>query len=309
MKTLSKQKKKRGLYHKSDLQLLLMSTPALLKIFIFSYLPMVGIVIAFQDYKPRTGFFSEFVGFENFKYLIASPNFYQILFNTLLLNILFIFTGLIVSVALALLLYEITSRLYLKIAQTAMFFPYFISWTVAALILLSLLDSQGLITSIIENVTGETIQFYMESKYWRFILVLMNIWKGAGVSAIVYYATLMNADHSIYEAAEIDGANRFQKMIHISLPYLKTMICVMTIMSFGNILHVDFNMVFFLTKNSGPLYPTVDVIDTYVFRALRQDGDFAISAAIGLVQSVVGMICSIVVNKASKKIEPQSALF
>lgn len=304
-----KPKKKKSLYAKSDRQLLLMSLPALIKIFIFSYLPMVGIVIAFQDYKPKTGFFSEFIGFRNFEYLIASPNFYQILANTLFLNILFIFTGLIVALALALLLFEISNKLFMKFAQTAMFFPYFISWTVAALILVSLLDSQGLITSLIEKVTGETIQFYMESKYWPLILTLSNIWKGAGVSAIVYYATLMNADKSIYEAAEIDGANRFQKMMHISLPYLKTMVMVMTIMSFGNILHVDFNMIYFLTKNSGPLYPTTDVIDTYVFRALRQEGDFAITAAIGLMQSVVGLVFSVIVNKISKKIEPQSALF
>lgn len=286
-----------------------MSAPALIKIFIFSYLPMVGIVIAFQDYKPRTGFFSEFVGFENFKYLVSSPNFYQILGNTLFLNILFIFTGLAVSLTLALLLFEITSRKFMKFAQTAMFFPYFISWTVAALILLSLLDSQGLITSLIEKTTGESIQFYMESKYWPLILTLSNIWKGSGVSAIVYYATLMNADRGIYEAAEIDGANRLQKMLHISLPYLKTMVMVMTIMSFGNIMHVDFNMIYFLTKNSGPLYPTTDVIDTYVFRALRQEGDFAVSAAIGLMQSVVGLVFSVIVNKISKKIEPKSALF
>lgn len=304
-----KTKKKKNLYAKSDRQLLLMSMPALIKIFIFSYLPMAGIVIAFQDYKPKTGFFSKFVGFKNFEYLVSSSNFYQILRNTLFLNIVFIFTGLIVSLGLALLLYEITSKWFMKFAQTAMFFPYFISWTVAAMILLSLLDSQGLITSFIENITGETIQFYMESKYWPLILMLSNIWKGAGVSAIVYYATLMNADKSIYEAAEIDGANRLQKMLYISLPHLKTMVMVMTIMSFGNILHVDFNMIYFLTKNSGPLYPTTDVIDTYVYRALRQEGDFAITAAIGLMQSVVGLVFSIIVNKISKKIEPKSALF
>lgn len=307
---MKNKKKKKSLYAKSDKQLLIMSLPALIKIFIFSYVPMGGIVIAFQNYKPKTGFLSEFVGFENFKYLVSSPNFYQILRNTLFLNVLFIVTGLVVSLTLAILLFEISNKIFMKFAQTAMFFPYFISWTVAALILLSLLDSQGLITSLIENITGETIQFYMESKYWPLILTLSNIWKGAGVSAIVYYATLMNADKSIYEAAEIDGANRFQKMIHISLPYLKTMVMVMTIMSFGNILHVDFNMVYFLTKNSGPLYATTDVIDTYVFRALRQDGgDFSVTAAIGLVQSVVGLVFSVVVNKISEKIEPKSALF
>lgn len=302
-------RRKGNLYRQSDRQLLLMAAPSLIKIFIFSYLPMAGIVIAFQNYKPRTGFFSEFVGFENFKYLVFSSNFYRILFNTLFLNLLFIATGLVVSVVLALLMYEISSRKYLRVAQTAFFFPYFISWTVAALILLSLLDSRGLITSVIQALTGETVQFYMESKYWPLILTLSNIWKGAGVSAIIYYATLMNADRSTYEAADIDGANRFQKMRYISVPYLKTMIFVLTIMSFANIMHVDFNMIFFLTKNSGPLYPTTDVIDTYVFRALRQDGDFSVAAAIGLLQSIAGLVFSVAANKISKKLEPKSALF
>lgn len=308
MKEKKKQKRSK-LNSKSDRQLLLMSVPSLIKIFIFSYIPMVGIVIAFQDYKPRTGFFSEFVWFDNFKYLIASPSFYRILYNTVFLNILFIFAGLIVSVALGILMFEISSRKYLKVAQTAMFFPYFVSWTVAAMILLSLLDSRGLITSLVAQITGENIQFYMESKYWPLILVLSSIWKGAGVNAIIYYATLMGADHSVYEAAEIDGASRFQKMIYISVPYLKTMIMVMTIMSFGNILHTDFNMIFYLTKGSGALYPTTDVIDTYIFRIFRTGGNFSVSAAVGLMQSVVGLILSVIVNKISKKIEPQSSLF
>lgn len=302
-------KKKNRLNQKADRQLLLMAVPSLIKIFIFSYIPMVGIVIAFQDYKPRTGFLSEFVGFDNFQYLIASPSFYQILYNTVFLNLLFIFGGLIVSVTLGVLMFEISSRKYLKVAQTAMFFPYFVSWTVAAMILLSLLDSQGLITSLVRQMTGENIQFYMESKYWPLILVLSSIWKGAGVSAIIYYATLMGVDQSIYEAAEMDGASRFQKMIYISIPHLKTMIMVMTIMSFGNILHCDFNMIFYLTKGSGALYSTTDVIDTYIFRIFRTGGNFSVSAAVGLMQSIVGLVLSVIVNKISKKIEPQSALF
>lgn len=301
--------KKSHLNKKSDRQLLLMSIPSLLKIFIFSYIPMAGIVIAFQNYKPRTGFFSEFVGMANFKYLISSPSFYDILFNTILLNLLFIFAGLVVSVLLGVFMFEISRPLYLKAAQTAMFFPYFVSWTVAALILVSLLDSQGLITSIVAKITGENIQFYMESKYWRLILVLSNIWKSAGVNAIIYYATLMGADQSIYEAAQIDGANRFQRMVYISIPHLKTMIMIMTIMSFGNILHTDFNMIFYLTKGSGALYSTTDVIDTYVYRIFRTGGNFSVSAAAGLIQSVAGLVLSVIVNKISRKIEPKSALF
>jgi putative aldouronate transport system permease protein len=297
------------LHGKSDRRLLLMSSPALIKIFVFSYLPMVGIVIAFQDYKPRTGFLSEFVGFDNFRYLIASSNFYRILFNTLFLNILFISTGLIVAVVLGLFLFEVTNKRFLKISQTTFFFPYFISWALAGMILLSMLDSAGFVTALIEKMTGETVAFYMESKYWPLILTLVNAWKMGGVSGIIYYTTLMNADRSVYEAADIDGANRWQKMRYISVPYLKTMIFVLTIMSFANIIHCDFNMIFFTTRNSGPLFPTTDVIDTYVFRALSQDGDFAIAAAIGLFQSVVGLVFSVAANRISKRFEPQSALF
>ncbi len=301
--------KRSAMNNKSDRQLLLMTLLPIIKIFIFSYIPMAGIVIAFQNYKPKTKFLSEFVGFDNFRYIVSSSNFYRILFNTLFLNIIFIFSGLIVSILLGLLMFEISKKRFLKLTQTVFFFPYFISWTLVSMILLSLLDSRGLVTVLIQNMTGNVVQFYMESQYWPFILALTNIWKGAGVGGIIYYATLMSSDRSIYEAADIDGANRFQKMRFISLPYLKIMIFVLTVMSFANIMHVDFNMIFFLTRNSGPLYPTTDVIDTYVFRALRMDGDFSVAAAIGLIQSVAGLVFSFAANQVSKKLEPKSALF
>lgn len=295
---------------KSNLQMLAMCLPAMLKLLVFAYVPMVGIVMAFQDYSPSKGFFgSEWVGFRNFEFFFKSNDWLRLIENTVVMNLLFIFVGLVVSIVLALIMYELHSRVFLKLSQTFFFFPYFVSWPLVGLILLTFLNSDGIITNLIEMVTGKSISFYMESQYWRLILLIVNVWKGAGVNAIIYYANMMSIDKEFYEAAELDGANRLQCAWYITLPEIKTMAIVLTVMAIGNIIRADFGMFYYVPRNSSMLYPATDVIDTYVFRAINQLGDFSMGSAVGLFQSVVGFIMILVTNLIVRKVNREAALF
>lgn len=295
---------------KSNLQLLTMCLPAMLKLLVFAYIPMVGIVMAFQEYNPRDGFFgSQWVGFKNFEFFFKSNDWVRIIYNTVVMNLLFIFVGLIISIILALIMYEIHSRIFLKISQTFFFFPYFVSWPLVGLILLAFLNSDGIITGLVERITGNSISFYMESEYWHLILLIVNVWKGAGVNAIIYYANMMSIDKTYYEAAQLDGANRLQCAWYITLPEIKTMAIVLTVMAIGNIIRADFGMFYFVPRNSSMLYPATDVIDTYVFRAINQLGDFSMGSAVGLFQSVVGFILILITNAVVRKVNKEAALF
>ena len=295
---------------KSNFQMLGMCLPAMLKLFIFAYIPMAGIVIAFQDFRPGKGFFgSEWVGFKNFEFFFKSNDWLRMIENTVVMNLLFIFVGLVISIILALIMYELHSRVFLKLSQTCFFFPYFISWPMVGLIMLTFLNSDGIITNLIELFTGKNIKFYMESEYWRVILLIVNVWKGAGVNAIIYYANMMSIDKEFYEAAELDGANRLQCAWYITLPEIKTMVTVLTVMAIGNIIRADFGMFYYVPRNSTMLYPATDVIDTYVFRAINQLGDFSMGSAIGLFQSVVGFIMILITNGIVRKVNKEAALF
>ena len=310
---MTKTKKKSGSRlrdRKSNLQLLAMCLPAMLKLLIFAYIPMIGIVMAFQDYIPAKGFFgSEWVGLKNFEFFFKSNDWVRIIYNTVVMNLLFIFVGLVVSIILALIMYEIHNRWFLKISQTMFFFPYFVSWPLVGLILLTFLNSDGIITTLIERVTGNSISFYMESEYWHLILLIVNVWKGAGVNAIIYYANMMSIDKGLYEAAELDGANRLQCAWYITLPEIKTMAIVLTVMAIGNIIRADFGMFYFVPRNSSMLYEATDVIDTYVFRAINQLGDFSMGSAVGLFQSVVGFVMILLTNTVVRKVNKDAALF
>lgn len=304
------QKKRKRSNRKGDMQLLAMCVPAMLKLFVFAYIPLLGIIMAFQNYNPVQGFLgSEFVGFENFKFFFKSNDWVRITYNTVIMNLLFIAVGLVVSILLALLMYEIQNRVFLKAAQTMFFFPYFISWTLTGLILLAFLNSNGIVTNLVEMITGNSINFYMEPKYWHFILLVVNIWKGAGVNAIIYYANMMSIDREYYEAAELDGASRLQCAWHITLPEIKVMAIVLTVMAVGNIIRADFGMFYYVPRNSPMLYSATDVIDTYVFRAINQLGDFSMGSAVGLYQSVVGFVLILVTNMIVKKVNKNAALF
>lgn len=291
-------------------ELFILSLPGIICVFIFSYLPMYGLLLPFKNYRYDLGFWkSPWVGFHNFKYLFNSDNAIRITRNVLLLNSIFIITTIIASVILALLLNEL-SRKAVKVYQTAMFLPYFLSWVVASYILFALLDMEhGVLNNIIRAFGGEEILWYNEAKYWPFILAAANIWKGAGYSAIIYYAGLISIDKGYYEAAEIDGASKFQQMRLISLPLITPLISILFLLAVGRIFYGNFDMFYNLTRDSQLLYPTTDVIDTFVYRSLRTMGDIGMASAAGIYQSVVGFVIVIATNGIIRKVNAENSLF
>ncbi|SDD48026.1 putative aldouronate transport system permease protein [Paenibacillus sp. UNCCL117] len=303
---------RRKLRHvKEDRQLILMTLPAVIKIFIFSYLPMFGIVMAFKDYVPVKGILgSSWNGFANFEFFFKSVDAWKILRNTIGLNAMLIVVELLASVCFALLLYEVTSKRMLKVYQSVMFFPYFFSWVLVGLMLTTLLNpSTGMLTTLIRQLTGNEVSFYSEPWYWLIILPLVGVWKGTGFGSLIYYSALMSIDRELFEAAEIDGATKVQSIRHISIPFLAPMMVMLTILSIGHILRADFGLFYFVPRNVSVLYPVTDVLDTYVFRALTVNGDFGMSAAVGVFQSVVGFVLILGTNKLAKLFNKEYGLF
>lgn len=304
-------KVKKNKLNKSNQQLLLMCLPAMLKIFVFSYLPLIGIIIAFKDYIPAKGFLhSEWIGFKNFEFFFKSSDAFRVIRNTIGLNAVFIITGTIFSILLAILLNEVTNKKVLKSYQTIMFFPFFTSWILVGLMLMALLNNgSGLINTLIVSLGGEKISFYSEPGKWPLILALVNIWKYGGQCAIIYYSVIIGISKDYYEAAVIDGASKIELVRYVTLPFLKPMIIVLTLLSIGNIFKADFGMFYFATGNQGLLYPATDVVDTYVFRALTKLGDFGMGAAVGLVQSTVGLVLILAANYVVSKVSHEEKLF
>ncbi|NBC72604.1 ABC transporter permease subunit [Paenibacillus sacheonensis] len=296
---------------KQNGEMLLMTLPALLKIFIFSYIPIVGVIIAFKRFVPSKGIFhSPWNGLDNFEFFFKSQAAWTVLRNTIGLNLLMILIGTVVNVALAFLLYEVVNRTRLKAYQTVLFIPYFFSWVLVGLMLTSLLSpTSGLLTDLLHRVFGMEINFYANPSSWIWILTVVSVWKGAGFGSLIYYSVLMNIDRELFEAAEIDGASRLQTIWRVMLPFLIPMISVLTILALGNIIRADFGLFYFVPQNQSQLYPVTDVIDTYVYRALAKNGDFSMSAAIGLFQSVVGLVLILCTNKVAKSVNKDYSLF
>lgn len=291
-----------------------MTVPGILQIFIFSYIPMLGLVIAFQNFNVRDGIFgSEFCGLDNFKFFFNDsvwPGLSRAAINTLWLNVIFIIASTFVSVVLAVVFSEITSKKYKKITQTLSLLPYFISWTIVSLFLNSAVIStdNGILTNLLESM-GIHLNFYQEAWVWPIIMVVLKVWQASGYGAIVYLATITGIDPGIMEAAEIDGATKWQKIKYMTLPILRPTIILMTLFNIGRIFYGDFGMFYALIGDNSMLYPTVDVIDTYTYRAMRTLNEYGLSTAIGMVQSVLGFIMVVGANKLARKYEPDSAIF
>lgn len=302
---------KRFKHFRDNLELSLLALPAIILVFIFSYLPMFGVVIAFKDFRYDKGFFgSKWVGFKNFEFFFQSQDAWRITRNTIGLNAIFIVTGLIVSVSIALMLYEITNRFFVKTYQTIMIFPHFLSWVVVGYMFFAFFNVEhGLINGLLKMLGREVTNWYTEPAKWPAILTIANIWKSAGWNSVIYYAALMGIDQEYFEAATIDGASKFQVIKNITIPFLVPIMTILTILAIGGIFRADFGMFYYLTRESGPLFPTTDVIDTYVYRSLRTLGDIGMSSAVGLYQSVVGFVLVLVTNLIVRKIDPESALF
>ncbi|MFD0717092.1 ABC transporter permease [Paenibacillus sp. GCM10027626] len=298
-----------ALRFKSSLGLTMLALPAIVFIFVFYYIPLYGLVLPFKDYNFAQGFWSSsWIGLKNFEFLFNS-DLVRIVRNTVVMNALFIIINVIVEATAALLLFELGKRAS-KTYQTILFLPYFISWVVVSYALYGFLDPDlGIINKFIAAMGGEAVMFYNEPKYWMLILVFANVWKLLGYGTLMYYAALMSVDSEYYEAAKLDGASRFQQAIHISLPMIRPIIIIMVIVSIGNIFYADFGLFYTVPQDNPMLYPATDVIDTYVFRALRVLGDFGMSAAAGLFQSVCGFILVLLSNYIIGKISSDDKMF
>ncbi len=278
-------------YIRENSILFILGAPALILIFLFSYLPMFGTVIAFEDYSPRTMFLSPFVGLRNFRLLFETPLFTRLVSNTVGLNLMFIIMTTFFAVTVALLLNEVRVTLFKRVAQSLMFLPFFMGWTIVAMVLFGLIDYQvGTINSLLSMLGMDRVMITNNASIWPAILTAIRVWKGTGSGCIIYLAVLTGIDQQLYEAAAIDGANRFQRMWHISLPNLVPVIILLIMLDIGRIFFGDVGMIYAVVGQKANLYPTTDVIDTYILRALQMNSNYGFSAAIGLLQSVLGFI-------------------
>lgn len=310
VKTLKK-KKGKGLYRSNSIQVYTLLALPLLYLFVFNYIPMFGIVIAFKNYRYDLGILgSSWVGFENFKFLVLSNDFVRVVTNTLYMNILMIFFGVSLSILVGVLLFELRSRKATKLYQTVMITPHFVSWVVVGYITYALFQPQtGIFNNVFETLGMSAIDWYNTPSVWPPILVIAFVWKNIGMDCVVYYAALMGVDESILEAAELDGASKAQRVWHVMIPSIVPIVAILVIMKIGGIFRADFGLFYQLTRDSGTLYEVTDVLDTYIYRTMRVIGDMGMSSAAGLLQSLVGMILVIVTNHFSKKIEDVGGLF
>lgn len=310
MEKVKKKKKKNKLYYKNNVALYVMMLPGLIALVANNYLPMGGILLAFKDYNYTKGFWgSKWVGMENFKYLFGSDQAMIITRNTLLYNLVFITVSVTIALGLAIALGEIRNQKIAKIYQSIFFLPYFLSWVVVSYLVFSLLSvDMGMINNLLKSVGMAPINWYTEPKFWPWILVTVNTWKWTGYDSIIYLAAIVGIDKTYYEAAAVDGATRWQQIIHITIPSIMPVISILTLLKVGRIFYGDFGLFWNIPKNMGVLYNVTNVIDTYVYRALTQSGDIGMAAASGLYQAVVGLVLILTANKIVKMIDPEQAL-
>lgn len=296
--------------------LIFMALPGFIWMIFFFYIPVLGNIVAFKDFRySPDGFLaslknSPWIGFDNFKFLFSSSDAYLITRNTLLYNIAFILIGLVCAILFAVVLSEIRSRKMIKIYQTSMLLPYFLSWVIIGYFVYAFLSpDKGLLNSMITSFGGEAINWYNEPKYWPFILIVLGVWKSVGYSSIIYFAAIMGINPTYCEAAMVDGATKWQQIRHVTLPQLIPLITILSILSVGNIFKADFGLFYQVTRNSGVLYEVTSVLDTYVYNGLANTGDIGMAAAAGLYQSVVGCVLLIAANAVVRKLDDSSALF
>jgi putative aldouronate transport system permease protein len=292
--------------------LLSMMIPGAIALIVFSYLPMFGIIIAFKDVNYAKGILgSPWLGFKNFEFLFRSPDAWTITRNVVLYNVAFIGLGTVCSVAAAIALDRMRSRVAGRFYQAVMFLPYFLSWIVVASLVFSFLSVDlGFINRQILTPMGlKQVNWYIEPKVWPFILVFVNLWRYTGYNSVIYLASIAGIDPTYHEAAAVDGATGWQQIRHITLPLLSPVVIILTLLAIGRIFFGDIGLFLQVPMNMGPLFPTTNVIDTYVYRTLINMGDIGMSSAAGLYQSVVGFVLVLASNLVVRRIDPDKSLF
>jgi multiple sugar transport system permease protein/putative aldouronate transport system permease protein len=285
-----------------------LALPVFLVLFFIMYVPMTGLILAFKNFDVTKGIYgSPFCGLDNFKFLIASKStFINITKNTLFYYVVFTALGTFLNVALAVAIDQCIFKRMTKVMQTLMIIPVFISYAAVQFIVYAFISKD---TGLINNSLGTSTSFYMNPGLWPAILTITKIWKDTGYGSVLYMSVLAGIDTELYEAAEIDGANRWKKIWHITLPSLIPMITVMLLLSVGNVMRSDTGLFYQVTRDSGVLYSTTQVIDSYVLHAIFKNSNFGFTAATSFFQSVVGLLLMLFANWLVKKIEPENALF
>ncbi len=310
---LDKNKSSFGVEMLKNWRLYSLGIPALLFLGVFHYWPMFGLILAFKDFNFKLGIFgSDWADplFTNFEILVSSKYALNAVKNTLSLNFLFILVGTVCALSLAIMLNEIRSNLFKKIAQSVTFLPFFISWIVVGMFLTSILSyDNGILNQFLESIGMEKIQFYQQPKYWPFILTVESVWKGVGYQSIVYLAAITGLNPAYYEAAEIDGATQMQKITRITLPLLRPTVMILTLLALGRIMNSDFGLFWQSTKGIYSLWPTTDVIDTFIYRGLRQTVNIGLSSSAGFFQSIISLMIVVSFNWLARKVDSDSALY
>lgn len=286
----------------------LLLLPGLLYLIIFHYIPMFGIIISFKEYQPFMGvegiFTSEWVGLKHFQKFFNSYYFWDILGNTLAISLLKFIFGFPAPIIFALLLNEVRNKKFMKTVQTISYLPHFLSWVVVSGLLVTLLSTDnGLINIIREAMGKESIMFLGDPKYFRQVLVISDIWKGIGWGSIVYLAAISGVDQEMYEAAYIDGANRWRRIWHITLPSISHIVVIMLIFSVGGLLNAGFEQIFLLY--SPAVYSVADIIDTFVYREGLQSNNYSYATAVGLFKSLVSMFLLLLTNFIAKRLDQE----
>lgn len=298
-------------YYKRYLPLYLMMLPALIYLFINNYLPMSGLVLAFEKYNVKDGIWgSQFVGFKNFTFLLKSNDLPILFRNTLGYNLCFILINLVLGVTLAILITEITNLKFRKAAQSSILFPFVVSIVIVSYMVRAFLDPEaGLLNHLLVSMGHQKVAWYDTAKYWPFILIFVNTWKGVGYGCILYISSILGIDMSLYESASLDGATKFQKIRYITLPFLKPTMITVSLLSLGRVFNSDFGLFFQVPQNSGLISSTTQTIDTFVYNVLITQSNVGMSAAASFFQSVMGFLMIMVFNAITRKISRENALF
>ncbi len=290
---------------------LVMLLPAILYFVVFLYIPMVGVILAFKDYKYNLGIFgSPWVGFKNFRFLIKSGALLHITENTILYNIAFFLVNDSLAIAVAVFINELIGKFYKKFCQSLMFLPYFISYVVVGAFVYNIFNYEfGILNTFLKSIGKDPVDVYSMPHVWKYIIVFFNTWRWLGYSSVVYLATATSIDPQLYEASKIDGANIWQRTFHITLPHLVSIFVILALFKIGMIVRGQFDLFYNIIGNNAQLFDSTDVIDTYVFRALVYNFDVGMGTAIGLYQSVFGLLLVLVSNYIVKRYREDYALF
>lgn len=285
----------------------LMALPAIAALLIFSYIPLSGLVMAFQKLDLKKGIFkSPWVGLKNFEFLFTTSDAWIITRNTVLYNLVFIVLGMFFAVVLAMLMSELTWKRWSKTLQTVLIMPHFLSMVAVSMVVYAFFSPTN---GFVNSVLGEQINWYGKQEIWPFLLTVVHLWKHVGYDSIIYMAVISGISTEHYEAACLDGASKLQQAWYITCPHLKTIICINLIRKLGGIFNSDFGLFYTVPQDSGALYPVTQVLDTYIFRGLTTLNNPGMSTAAGLYQSLVGFVLVLVVNKVVSKIDRESAMF